>query len=686
VTRLRILLPALAVAAISGIAVPVASAAFWSNEAALLNETGGPARTTYIIDAGSGHRIGRSIFLANPYLSFYERHGFDRNFFTWAPLTTIDDGYAITHKWTACRNPPGNLGPTNGLQTLEPDGLRLCIDSAVATDADPVATIRTDIGSGPLEGFVAGDAFVSDVCGNWSGPANSAPHPPPVPTISGSKYEDLNANGVRDPNEPGLAAWTIKLFYNGAFVASTPTAYDGSYSFLLDADSLPIGGGTYSLQEVPQDGWTQSQSPPSLSIGFGVGGATFSGNDFGNWRPASISGRKFEDMNADSLGVADPGVEGWAIGFAGHSAGSVNTGLDGTYSISGLAPGTYTVSEGAQFGWYQSFPGGLGSYTITVQSGDTVTGYDFGNWRPATITGRKFDDHAVDGTGAGDPGLAGWTIALDNGVSTTTGLDGSYSLTGLKPGRFVVGEQQQDGWRQSAPTGTTSVTLTSGETLGNIDFGNVCLGKIAVTVPAGVGIRIDEVNVGGFLSNDPLLPRTASGASTISGLLPGTYRVMLTLPDGTFSTDPDLTAIGAGFAIVKTVSVAECGTTVVAPQFVTSQPGKITGGIRILVAGGFATGGFEFMQSGAGPRGTLEYNDHASGLRIHTSDITGISVSGTDAYIFGHVAVGTSTYSFRLHLFDAGEPGTSDRFEFVIANGYSAGLGEALDGGNVQLH
>jgi hypothetical protein len=92
------------------------------------------------------------------------------------------------------------------------------------------------------------------------------------------------------------------------------------------------------------------------------------------------------------------------------------------------------------------------------------------------------------------------------------------------------------------------------------------------------------------------------------------------------------------------------------------------------------------MQRSDGPRGTLEFNDHLGEVRIHTSDITGISVSGASAYVFGHATVGTTTYGFRLHLVDSGEPGTNDRFELLIANGYSAGTGGPLDGGNIQIH
>jgi len=63
-----------------------------------------------------------------------------------------------------------------------------------------------------------------------------------------------------------------------------------------------------------------------------------------------------------------------------------------------------------------------------------------------------------------------------------------------------------------------------------------------------------------------------------------------------------------------------------------------------LVPYGYATAGFEFMQKNHGPRGTLEYNDPASGLTIHTSDISAIYVAGTDAYVFDHVVIGSQTY------------------------------------------
>lgn len=546
-----------------GLVGTASASVVWADEAAMIGDN--PFRSTYIFDVGAGHTISYEQFAAPDVVAFYhDQAGFDRNFMIWAPIVAIDRPNQF---WSGC------TGNTGGLcQQVHQRGIQ---------------TIDQEIGSGQIHVKWWNGAFIGDACGNWNqGGAG------PVPTISGTKYEDVNGNGVRDAGEPGLAGWTIDLSYNGTVVATTTTGSDGGYAFPLDANSFPIGAGTYTMAERPQPGWVQSQAPVPVSIGYGAGQASFGGNDFGNYRPA-------------------------------------------------------------------------------------------------TIHGRKFDDHGVDGSGAGDPGVPNWSIGLNTGSTATTGSDGGYSFTGLRPGTYTVGEQPRNGWRQTAPsTGTRTVTVASGQITGDVDFGNVCLGAIAITAPAGVAVRVDETNVPGILANDPIMPRLASGTSTVAQLLPGTYRVTLTLPDGIFTTDADLTSVGGAFAIVKTVTVNECGTTPVAPVFVMSQPGKITGGIRIAVPGGFATGGFEFMQRNDGPRGTLEYNDHASGLRVHSSDITGISVSadGTEAYVFGHALVGDTTYNFRLHLVDAGEPGTADRFELLLANGYTAGAGETLDGGNIQIH
>jgi hypothetical protein len=577
---------ALALAAV----LPASAAASypWPDQAAMQNETSKYLRSSFMVDTEPGEVIPRSLFLSEPYIDFYEGEGFDRNFFAWAPETSVGDEYIAGRTWTGCE----------GTQIPVAGGPSYCAPSAVRRD--PFAhLIRKDVETGPLTGFLWGESFVSNICGNWS-PANTASKASPMPVISGVKYEDLNANGVRDPGDPGLAGWAIELFYEGKYVESTTTGADGSYSFQLNADTLPIGEGAYTLEEVPQPGWTQSQAPGPVVVHYGAGNTTFRGNDFGNWRPATISGHKFDDSDVD------------------------------------------------------------------------------GSW------------------GSLDSPLSGWTIDLSNGEQRTSGTDGGYSFS-VRPGSYTVSEQSRSGWRQTAPggTGTFGYTVRSGQVVQGADFGNVCLGSVAVEpiddstgAPlSSLEVRIEEVSVRGILKNEPPLPRTTTGTPTFGELLPGTYRVIAFLPEGVFTTDPEAVPVEGRFAIVKEVTVSECETAAVPLHvFTQSTPGKVTGGVQIAVPGGFANSGFEFMANSRGTRGTLQYDDHASGLKLHADVIEAISVSGNEAIVWGKVEVQGAPQRFRLRLVDAGEPGREDRFEITLATGYQAGQGETISAGNIQIH
>ena len=75
--------------------------------------------------------------------------------------------------------------------------------------------------------------------------------------IQGSKWNDLNENGIREGSEPGLPGWTMYVDSNanGQLDAGEPsaiTASDGSYS-LTDLDA-----GRHLVAEVPQAGWEQT--------------------------------------------------------------------------------------------------------------------------------------------------------------------------------------------------------------------------------------------------------------------------------------------------------------------------------------------------------------------------------------------------------------------------------------------
>ena len=172
---------------------------------------------------------------------------------------------------------------------------------------------------------------------------------------------------------------------------------------------------------------------------------------------------KFEDQDADGIKDAtEGGLAGWTIyvdynGNDSFDAGepSAVTGAGGTYTITGIKPGSYDVREVSQAGWTCSFPNaGAGDadangvvtstdceHSEVFTSDDDLTNNNFGNWTPATKSGTKYNDLDADGVvgEAGEPGLAGWTIYVDyNGNNTfnagepsaVTGATGTYRSRG----------------------------------------------------------------------------------------------------------------------------------------------------------------------------------------------------------------------------------------------------------------
>ena len=172
------------------------------------------------------------------------------------------------------------------------------------------------------------------------------------------------------------------------------------------------------------------------------------------------------------------------------------------------------MEEVSQAGWTQSFPGNGGTYAVTLTSGQSESGNDFGNYQQAVKTGEKFDDLNANGVkDSNDPGLSGWTILAfaDNGdgvlstgelaagavATSVTNGSGNYSLT-LKPGTYVVEEVSQAGWTQSFPgNGTYAITLTSGQIDSANDFGNY-------QQATKTGEKFDDLSANGVKnSNDP---------------------------------------------------------------------------------------------------------------------------------------------------------------------------------------
>ncbi len=349
------------------------------------------------------------------------------------------------------------------------------------------------------ENVPTGWDFSSATCGNESlnNFANGGnyvvdPGENVVCTFHDTKRSSITITKIADPAD-GSFTFTLS---GGASTPDPVTFTDGefpggtnSYTF----DNI-IPGSSYSISEGVPDGWSgqmtsictlgESQFSPSL-INLPAGrnvSCVFNNTEFG-----SISGKKFGDENANGINDDEAGISGWTISLSGADdfATTTVTNADGLYLFSNLLPGTYHVCEASQDGWHQSYPAegnycdnGNG-YEVTLSGGgQSVGGKDFGNYENGSLIGGVFNDANNNGNwDDNELSLEAWTVRFYDTTGATllgeyiTGDNGHY-LFNVKPDTYVVKEVHQDEWTQTEPADFYSITISSGETSGENNFGN----------------------------------------------------------------------------------------------------------------------------------------------------------------------------------------------------------------------
>lgn len=346
--------------------------------------------------------------------------------------------------------------------------------------------------------------------------------------IQGTVFNDLNESSQLDAGDTGLAGWTVfvdsndnKLLDLEQLQAESnadieiPDLGEGISSFEV-SDVLGTIAEVFVLVDIshtyPDDlrAFLVSPSGTRVKLFHGVGGhdstilryASFvdgaelqisspeADSQFvGSFRPIEALGTLAGEspngtwrLEINDEQEFDSGVIllfHITFGLAGPNSEPFSVTDDtGAYRIAGLAPGTYSVQEVRQRGYFQTFPE-TESQTVMVEAGQTTADVNFGNVAaPGAIFGQVWDDLNGDGLhDLNEPGANDWTIELLDAdtleiLETTVSIpmdlnedgridplteDGRYKFVFLRPGNYLVREVLRDGWKETAPQADNSV-------------------------------------------------------------------------------------------------------------------------------------------------------------------------------------------------------------------------------------
>ena len=310
-------------------------------------------------------------------------------------------------------------------------------------------------------------------------------------TINGSVWIDVDNDGVRDSQEPGVTKGRVTISYLGpdepagtdiAFTVAVsgngdytvPGLPSGFFAVAVDQETLPEG------LQVVGDGADPAVATMTLGSG-----AAVTAVDFRTIGDASLGGVVWNDRD----GSAEVGVAGVQIDVVwNNAAGDVTlaapTDAFGRWEIENLPPGIYrTAIDGL------SLPAGMSSTTdaslpvVLAPGGSGTT--DFGIALLLRVGSRAWIDRNGNGrVDEGEQGVPGVLVNMYSEIGslvafTETDGGGSYSFSDVLPGRYFVqldyqsipGDLRPTWDRDGVADLLTMVDLTEGVDVLDADFG-----------------------------------------------------------------------------------------------------------------------------------------------------------------------------------------------------------------------
>ena len=250
-------------------------------------------------------------------------------------------------------------------------------------------------------------------------------------------FEDTNGNGIQDGGEPGVNGVTVNLLdENGVQIATTETV-NGAYSF----SGLPPGNyivefiappnSMFTSVDSGEDDAADSDADPTTGrtgIIMLASGENNISVDAGIMEPVSLGDVVFEDINGNGIqDGGEPGVNGVTINLLDENGIQIATTetVNGAYSFSGLAPGSYIVE----------FVAPIGSTFTTANSGN---------------------DDASDSDADPTTGQSA-VVTLASGENNPTIDAGIVTLASL--GNFVFNDENRNGQQDAGEAGVDGVTV-----------------------------------------------------------------------------------------------------------------------------------------------------------------------------------------------------------------------------------
>ena len=463
----------------------------------------------------------------------------------------------------------GRSGSVSGKVTvpagMSPAGVSVTVYDTTTTTTMPVAYgmvaadgtyVANGLGTGSYK--VAFSSYNTGLLNQYWDKATSLQTATLVSVVAGRDTPAINATLVRGGAisgrvtlPAGVSPTSVSVFASSS--QPGPGGGGGATNVLPDG-SYEIGGlaaGDYVVNFVGSDAGLVSQyweaatswsaaTPVTVALG-----ATRTGVDATMVRGASISG-VVRDADGPRAGVqvyASPVETDGAWGYS-------STKPDGSYTISGLAAGSYRIE----------FSGGMESELVAEYYDDAQNQEDAtpvvlaAEQKRTGIDATLARGSQVSGTVTGPDGkpvAEAWVRVQptdpegNGGYPVQTEVDGTYTVVGIPDGEYLVFVQPSSSsplapsyWGGATREAATPLALTSGEVRPGVDVSLKLGATISGTVRSYSGAAVPDawVSLEGaidFWSEG--VPTDAAGRYTIVGLPEGGYTLVASSPN------PDLT-------------------------------------------------------------------------------------------------------------------------------------------------